>query len=300
MLVMMLGLPFAFQISLASPGAPVADFTYVPGTPVVDETVTFNASLSAPNGGTIERYIWSFGDGTPLVIETDPATTHQYTEEGIYSVSLVIVDSEAEIASTSKNVTVSVPASGLLVFAEAASFARLDEIDPGGWFFQAVLYNPANESIVVTGLRWWYNSSEKLIDSMRAVRCYDSRYFSGLPTASGTAGQVPSWAKWEYPAGSVSVTVPAGKIVVTWIEVPTKSNNGGLSMSATYCVEAYDENRWVSSPLYSTHGGNDDAVSTVFRADLNLATDPNGEDQSHPNPQWLFNEDRTADPECGS
>jgi PKD repeat protein len=296
MLVMMLALPFTFQISLASPGAPVADFTYLPGTPVVGETVTFDAS--APNGGTIESYIWSFGDGTPLVIETDPVTTHQYTEEGNHLVSLVIVDSEAEIDSTSKNVTVSVPASSLLVFAEAASFVRLDDIDPGGWFYQAVLYNPANESIVVTGLRWWYNSSEKLIDSMRAARCYDSRYFSGLPTASGTAGQVPSWAKWEYPAGSVSVTVPAGKIVVTWIEVPTKSNNGGLSMSATYCVEAYDGNRWICSPLYSTHGGNDNSLSTVFRADFNLATDPNGEDQSHPNPQWLFNEDRTADPEA--
>lgn len=298
MLVMVLVLPFVFQSSLASPGAPVADFTYLPGTPVVGEVVTFDASLSTPDGGTIESYIWSFGDGTPMVIETDPVTTHQYTEEGIYSVSLVIVDSEAEIDSTSKNVTVSVPASGLLVFAEAASFVRLDDIDPSGWFYQAVLYNPTNEDIVVTGLRWWFNSSERLSDSVRAARCYDSRYFSGLPTASGTAGQTPSWAKWEYPADSVSVTVSAGKIVVTWIEVPTRSNNGGLSMSATYYVEAYDGDRWVSSPLYSTHGGNDDAVSTVFRADFNLATNPNDEDQTHANPQWLFNEDRITNPEA--
>jgi len=298
MLVIMLVLPFVIQSSLASPSAPVADFTYLPGTPVVGETVTFDASPSTPDGGTIESYIWSFGDGTPLVIEADPVTTHQYMEEGVYSVSLAIVDSEAEIDSTKKNVTVSSPTSSLLVFAEAASFARLDEIDPSGWFYQAVLHNPTNESIVVTGLRWWFNSSEKLIDSVRATRCYDSRYFSGFPTTSGTGGQTPSWAKWEYPADSVSVIVPAGKIIVTWIEVPTKSNNGGLSMSATYYVEAYDGNQWVSSPPYSTHGGNDNAVSTVFRADFNLATDPNGENQSHPNPQWLFNEDRIADPEA--
>jgi PKD repeat protein len=296
LLVMMLVLPLVFQPSLASPGPPVADFTYLPGTPVVGETVTFNASLSTPDGGTIVSYIWSFGDGSPLVLESDPVTTHQYAEEGIYSVSLVIVDSESDIDSTTKNVTVSAPASSLVVFAEAASFVRLDDVDPSGWFYQAVLYNPTNESIVVTGLRWWYNSSEKLIDSVRAARCYDSRYFSGLPTASGTGGQTPSWAKWEYPADSVSVTVPAGKIVVTWIEVPTRSNNGGLSMSATYYVEAYDGNRWVFSPLYSTYGGNDDAVSTVFRADFNLATDPNAEDQTHANPQWLFNEDRIMNP----
>jgi len=295
---MMLVLPFVFQSSLASPGAPVADFTYLPGTPVVGETVTFNASLSTPDGGTIENYIWSFGDGTPLVMETDPVTTHQYTEEGVYSVSLVIVDSEAEIDSTTKNVTVSSPASSLLVFAEAASFVRLDDIDPSGWFYQAVLYNPSDADIVVTGLRWGYNSSLKLSDSVRSARCYDSRYFSGLPTASGTAGQAPSWAKWEYIADSVSVTVPAGKIVVTWIEVPTRCNNGGRFMSATYYVEAYDGNQWVSSPLYSTHGGNDRAVSTVFRADFNLTTDPNDEDQSHANPQWLFNEDRTTNPEA--
>ncbi len=296
MLVMMLVLPFVIQSSLASPSAPVADFTYLPGTPVVGETVTFDASLSTPDGGTIESYIWSLGDGTPLVIEADPVTTHQYMEEGVYSVSLVIVDSEAEIDSTTKNVTVSSPASSLLVFAEAASFVRLDDIDPSGWFYQAVLYNPSDTDIVVTGLRWWYNSSLKLIDSVRSARCYDSRYFSGLPTASGTVGQEPSWTKWEYPADSVSVTVPPGKIVVTWIEVPTRSNNGGVSMLATYYVEAYDGDRWVSSPLYSTHGGNDNAVSTVFRADFNLTTDPNDEDQTHVNPQWLFNEDRVTAP----
>jgi PKD repeat protein len=298
MLAMMLTLQIVLQPSLGSPGVPVADFKYLPGTPVVGETVTFDASLSTPNGGTIESYIWSFGDGTLVVIETDPVTTHQYAEEGIYSVSLVVVDSEAEIDSTTKNVTVGLPVSSLLVFAEAASFVRVDDIDPSGWFYQAVLYNPTNVTIVVTGLRWWFNSSEKLIDSVRAVRCYDSRYFLGLPTTSGTGAQIPSWAKWEYPADSVSVPVPAGEIVVTWIEVPTKSNNGGLSMSATYYVEAYDGNQWVSSTLYSTHGGNDHAVSTVFRADFNLATDPNDENQTHTNPQWLFNEDRATNPEA--
>jgi PKD repeat protein/KaiC/GvpD/RAD55 family RecA-like ATPase len=185
----------------------------------------------------------------------------------------------------------------LLVFAEAPSFARfLSDVDPSGWFYQAVLYNPTNEDITVTGLRWWYNSTRNLIEFLRTAKCYDSRYFSDLPSASGASNQAPSWAKWEYPAGSISLVVPAKEIVVTWIEVPVGSNNNFESRSATYNVEAYDGSRWISSPIYDTHGGSDSSIHTVFRADFNLATDPDDENQVHPNPEWLFMEDRRVNP----
>jgi len=182
--------------------------------------------------------------------------------------------------------------SSLLVFAEASSFARLDDIDPSGWFYQAVLYNPTDSDIVVTGLRWWYRTiiaATDLIDGWRNARCYDSRYFSTLPTGWVSAND--DITVWQYVAGTISITVPSKEIIVTWIEVPTLSrNNDGIA--TVYYVEAYVGSQWILSPLYISHSGHDKIVSTVFRADFNLTTNPNSENHKHPNPEWLFNEDR--------
>jgi KaiC/GvpD/RAD55 family RecA-like ATPase/PKD repeat protein len=175
-----------------------------------------------------------------------------------------------------------------LVFAEAPSFARLNDVDPSGWFFQAVLYNPTDSEIVVSGLRWRYNASEDIVFGSRDVRCYDSRYFFSLPVTNMPNGTT-IW--WEYTSDSISVTVPSKEIITTWIEVPTYSVNND-AIVATYSVEAYVEGHWISSPLYISHSGDDKAASTLFRADFNLTTDPNDEQQTHTNPEWCFNEDR--------
>jgi KaiC/GvpD/RAD55 family RecA-like ATPase/PKD repeat protein len=182
------------------------------------------------------------------------------------------------------------PEPNLLVFAEAPSFARIDDIDPSGWFYQAVLYNPTDFDVTVTGLRWWYNSTENFIEDARNARCYDSRYFSFPPSVTGDQKATT----WEYLAGSISLTVPAREIVVTWIEVPTRSVKNGETVLVTYYVQAYEGSQWISSPLYTSHAGGDNSVATVFRSDFDLATHPDDESQSHPNPQWLFNENRAV------
>lgn len=185
----------------------------------------------------------------------------------------------------------------LKVYAQAPSFARLDTAgvqDPSGWFYQAVLYNPTRSDILVTGLRFWYNASVKIIDTGKPpfdAQCYDTRYFSALPS---TLLVSDSEIGWQYPPGSISITVPASKMVLTWIEVPTKSVDNAENIPATYNVQAFIEGQWVSSPVYQSHGGANPAVSTVFRMDLDLASDPFTELQTHPNPQWLFNENRSA------
>jgi len=60
--------------------------------------VTFNASLSTGDGGTIMNYTWDFGDGVS-VTETDPIATHVYTDFGTYNVTLTVEDSE-DLADT--------------------------------------------------------------------------------------------------------------------------------------------------------------------------------------------------------
>ncbi len=189
--------------------------------------------------------------------------------------------------------------SSLLVFAEASSFVRLDDIDPSGWFYQAVLYNPTDTNITVTGLRWWYQAltpGTDFIDDTRNARCYDSRYFSNLPAVWVSAnGDI---AVWQYLNGTISVIVPAKEIIIAWIEVPTNSrNNAGIWL--VYYVEACAGSQWISSPFYLSHSGHDKIDSTVFRGDFDLATDPNEERQNATKhtlqtAEWLFNEDRSV------
>jgi len=179
----------------------------------------------------------------------------------------------------------------LQVYVEAASYARLDDIDPSGWFYQAVLYNPTSSPITVTGLRWWYNATAaKIIDTARNVRCYDKRYFTSLPTMYNPDDRT---IYWEYAQGSINITVPAKTIILAWIEVPVCSVNND-AIATTYYVQAYAGSQWLSSPLYPSHTGHDSDATTLFRADFNLTTSPNSENQTHPNPEWLYNETRTV------
>ena len=179
----------------------------------------------------------------------------------------------------------------LLVFAEASSFARLDDIDPSGWFFQAVLYNPTDSDIVVTGLRWCYIAVEGVdfIDDWRNAECYDPRYFLDPPTVWVSASG--NTTVWEYAAGTISIIIPPKNISVTWIEAPTNSRNNDGILTA-YFVQGYVNGEWITSPPYFSHSGHDHTTSTVFRIDFNLTTDPNDEQQMPHPPEWLFNEDR--------
>jgi len=85
---------------------PVASFTYTPDRPIVGETVTFDATLSTPDGGTIVSYMWDFGDGTPVVSETDPITIHKYTMAGTYNVTLTVTDDDGLTDTAWKLITV--------------------------------------------------------------------------------------------------------------------------------------------------------------------------------------------------
>jgi len=93
---------------LASPwgtGTPLADFSWSPDVPAMDETVAFDASGSKPKGGVLTSYTWDFGDGT--IITTDlPTATHSYSSNATYMVTLTVEDTEGLSHSVSKSVRV--------------------------------------------------------------------------------------------------------------------------------------------------------------------------------------------------
>jgi len=84
---------------------PVADFTWSPERPLVNDVVTLDASLSTPNGGTIMNYTWNFDDGNTTTV-TNPVITHVYRTEATYDVSLTVADSEDLTDTCSKSVWV--------------------------------------------------------------------------------------------------------------------------------------------------------------------------------------------------
>ena len=86
--------------------APVADFTYSPVQPMVDESVVFNASLSYDPDGEIVGYYWSFSDGyttTGMIVE------HAFTTSGTFYVTLTVIDNENSSDSITKTITVHEP-----------------------------------------------------------------------------------------------------------------------------------------------------------------------------------------------
>ncbi len=75
------------------PNLPVAIFHYSPALPLVNQTVTFDASYSYDPNGPIVSYSWDFGDGTNQT-SANPVTTHIYAMNGTYTVSLTVTDND--------------------------------------------------------------------------------------------------------------------------------------------------------------------------------------------------------------
>ena len=70
---------------------PEASFTFMPLTPMVNDTITFDASGCSDSDGSIVSYSWDFGDGTTSA-SVNPL--HSYDQEGSYTVTLTITDND--------------------------------------------------------------------------------------------------------------------------------------------------------------------------------------------------------------
>jgi PKD repeat protein len=77
------------QWDIKSP--PIASFSYYPENPIVNETITFNASSSTDPDGIIENYEWDFGDGEKA---EGKIATHSYSSAKNYTVKLTVTDNE--------------------------------------------------------------------------------------------------------------------------------------------------------------------------------------------------------------
>jgi len=73
---------------------PIALFTFSATSEYAGDPIAFDASVSRDTDGDVASYKWDFDDGTPIVAEADPITTHVYASAGTYFVTLTVIDNQ--------------------------------------------------------------------------------------------------------------------------------------------------------------------------------------------------------------
>ena len=91
----------------------LARFRYSPATPIINESIVFNANYSYDRNQDIVSYLWNFDDGNITSI-MNPIVVHRYKNAGIYNVSLRVVDAEGLNSTCSGVLCVMTPTSFLL------------------------------------------------------------------------------------------------------------------------------------------------------------------------------------------
>ncbi|EMR73819.1 PDK repeat-containing protein, partial [Thermoplasmatales archaeon SCGC AB-539-N05] len=81
---------------------PIANFTYEPLVPTTNDTIQFNDTSFDP-AGEITDWSWTLGDGNTSALQNP---THQYADDGTYTVTLTVWDDDGATDTTSKQITV--------------------------------------------------------------------------------------------------------------------------------------------------------------------------------------------------
>jgi PKD repeat protein len=176
------------QITVSN-AKPVALFTYNPSNPIEGQTISFDASSSYDPDGSIASYSWDFGDDN---ISSDINPSHQYTVNGIYTVTLTITDNDGTTAFTEKIITINnagsnIPPVPALEYSplqpqpgEIVSFNASEIYDPDGsidvykWDWGDGTYD---EKTIPTVIHTWYEKGEYLVtlqveDNGSAINTY--------------------------------------------------------------------------------------------------------------------------------
>jgi PKD repeat protein len=90
---------------IAERPAPTAQFTYDPGNPVANQSITFDASASFDPYGNITYFQWDMGDGS-YVNTTQRTVMHSYDKSGNYIVGLTVTGSNDEVSSITREIIV--------------------------------------------------------------------------------------------------------------------------------------------------------------------------------------------------
>jgi len=222
--------------------SPIASFTESSETAYTGESITFNASASYDPDGTIVSYYWDFGDGTNA---TGVVVSHAYSNDGNYTVTLLVTDDDGGVASSSSMKTIinQPPIAAFnyspifpIALEDSVTFNASSSFDPDGsivsyvWDFGDGSFANVTEPILTHtfGTHGQYTVTLIVVDNYGlsnnisrtvTVRGYPTAYFDYSPyppqqkipvtfnasLSSANGGYIVSYV-WDFGDGNVTAT----------------------------------------------------------------------------------------------
>lgn len=152
-LYIFVAVPLLLALSLyaTSNQPPVADFTFSPLEPSINEPVAFDASASQDPDGTIIKYEWDFNDDGIFEESSDsPTAEHTYSSGGVKQVSLWVTDDDGAYDVVTKEIEVK-EKSIVSVKRTISTPMKPNKVSPGD-IFKATVEIHINEDIKSVGL----------------------------------------------------------------------------------------------------------------------------------------------------
>lgn len=172
-------------------GNPAASFYYVPTVnAAVGQPVTFDASSSNPKGGTIETYIWDFGDGN-RTLTPYPIITHTFPQGKTYNTTLTVLDSEGLNSSYFQLVKVWMPSFISISTSSSSAFVGF-ALDINGTLYNIYGNGLENQTVVLyyafPGADTWVPITSDTTDQLGKY------YVNWIPPATGYFTVKAVWA----------------------------------------------------------------------------------------------------------
>ncbi len=189
----------------ATNSPPTAAFTYSPSSPTTQQTIQFTDESTDPDG-SIPSWQWSFGDGGT---STTQSPTHQYADDGAYTVTLEVTDDDGATDSTSHSVTVSNQAP-IASFVYGPSEPEINEIVD---FDASGSYDPDGS---IEEYEWDFGDSSTGIGQKPAHSYSDNNTYTATLTVTDDDGATDSTSKNVTVAGpnvppEIELKAPAGE-----------------------------------------------------------------------------------------
>jgi PKD repeat protein len=229
---------------------PSASFVFTPDSPVVNETVFFNASSSYDFFENIASYSWNFGDGTDAT-ETEPITNHAYTIAETYTVTLNVTDSNGLANSSTQSVSVGKLNSAISISAAPTKLTIEESTIIDG------KVTPTREGKTVT--IWYRHLGEYTWSNLTVIATDGNSIYSyaWTPSEPGTYELKASWLGDENTLGAESSTITVTRLSSP---VPSFTYSPGIpSVGAEMTFDAsssYDVNEDIASYRWDFDDGN--------------------------------------------